>query len=706
MAHPRQFWFAMSALWTAKLNFGNTKIISGHFLPHVQHFLNGHHYDACIVGAGLSGAVLAQQHATKLQSKVLVIEKRHHIGGNCYDYIDKDTGIRVNQYGVHLFHTKFKQVWDYIQQFSEWVPWEHKVLAFVDGKHVPVPVNIDTINALFGTSIASEVEAAAWLQHEQMSFPAPGNSEEMALSRVGLRLYNMLFKPYTIKQWDKQPSELGPSVLARIPVRNNHDPRYFTDPYQALPKNGYTAIFKSMFSDSRITVLTNVDYFDVKSNMQCKTLYYTGPIDSYFAHMGLPKLEYRSLEFERKVVRNVDRFQPSSQVNYPSSRFNFTRIIEYKHLLNQTSSHTVIFYEHSTDHGEPYYPVPNPSNQALYAKYQAMADKEPGIHFVGRLANYKYFNMDQTIKNALEVFKQTTTPTAQTIYDDYKAHIDTKMRALPSFGVPCSTHPTYNGEFGYEVVGIVPWYYNEHITRKCDLAVEGVVGSRYLYWFASSFKPRKRRRTFKSLPIDGPLGATLHVHSLPSTRWTMPPWRDFFGGGLDTHTLLGADKPILVIFNKHTIEWGAPPINFIDVKTLRRLLTLLQPQYKIVYVRMQSTELQDDQRDTEFQDKQMIRNLFPDVTLFEDVLDHATMDYNLLLFGIAANARLFVSVQGGTSIVASLWGVPNCIYAVKGAELKVGAYSKAIYGQFSGSKIWTTNSTVGLMQHMQQYARD
>ena len=297
-------------------------------------------------------------------------------------------------------------------------------MAFVDGKHVPVPVNIDTINALFNASIKSDDEATAWLRNEQEHFPAPQNSEEMALSRVGPRLYSMLFRPYTIKQWDKEPADLGPSVLARIPVRNNHDPRYFTDLYQALPKNGYTAIFKKMFLSPHITVLTNVDYFDVRDSLQCGKLYYTGPIDAYFAHIGLPKLEYRSLVFERKVFRNVDKFQPNSVVNHPSPDRDYTRIVEYKHFLNQASPHTVIFYERSTDYGEPYYPVPNTANQALYAKYQAMAEQEHGIHFVGRLANYKYFNMDETIKNALDIFDQTRPDTLELVVSHCKESLE------------------------------------------------------------------------------------------------------------------------------------------------------------------------------------------------------------------------------------------------------------------------------------------
>ena len=365
-----------------------------------------------MVGAGLSGAVIAERYATQRKQTVLVLEKRPHIAGNLYDYIDEETGIRVNQYGAHLFHTKYKRVWDYVQAFAEWIPYEHRVLTLVNGKHVPVPVNIDTVNALFGLDIRSEAEMDKWLREEQVAYPNPQNSEETALSRVGRRLYELLFKPYTIKQWAKTPSELGPEVLARIPVRNNHDPRYFGDPFQALPKDGYTAIFERMFDHPLIEVQTNINYFDVRDTLQCGRTYFTGPIDAYFAHLGWPKLEYRSLDFERKVVRDVDYYQPISVVNHPSPDVNYTRVVEYKHMLNQSSPHTVIFYERSKDGGEPYYPVPNPENKALYAKYQAMAAKEPNVTFVGRLANYKYFNMDQTVKNALELFVKDTVPSA------------------------------------------------------------------------------------------------------------------------------------------------------------------------------------------------------------------------------------------------------------------------------------------------------
>lgn len=380
-------------------------------LAHVNHFEKKlrNSYDVCIVGAGLSGAVIAERYASQLKKSVLVMEKRDHIGGNCYDYIDPETGIRVNKYGAHLFHTKYKRVWDYVQQFADWVPYEHKVVAFVDNKHVPVPVNIDTVNTLFGESIESVEEMDDWLRNEQVKFPGPPkNSEEMALSRVGRRLYELLFKPYTIKQWAKTPAQLGPEVMARIPVRNNHDPRYFGDQYQALPRDGYTAIFERMFDNSLITVRASVDYFNVRDLLRCGRTYFTGPIDAYFAHLGWEKLEYRSLDFERKVLLNREYFQPNSVVNHPSPKVNFTRIVEYKHFLSQVSPHTIIFYEHSKDGGDPYYPVPNPKNQALFAKYKAMAAKEENVRFVGRLANYKYFNMDQTVKNALELFDRDT----------------------------------------------------------------------------------------------------------------------------------------------------------------------------------------------------------------------------------------------------------------------------------------------------------
>jgi UDP-galactopyranose mutase len=379
-------------------------------------------YDNCIIGSGLSGSVIAQQYSTFNQSS-LIIEKRSHIGGNCYDTIDSETGIRISLYGAHLFHTNSDRVWNYVQQFGHWVNYEHKVLGLVNGKYVPIPVNIDTVNALFDLNISTEEEMKEWLIQEQVLFlekdgttiREPKDSEEVALTRVGERLYELIFKPYTWKQWAKYPKELGPEVLSRIPVRSNHDGRYFSDRYQALPQNGYTSLFENMLDSPWITVVTDTDYFDVRDKIQCKRLYCTGPIDAYFNHLGWPKLEYRSLSFERGVKFNTEYFQPAAVVNHPQSHdyetgkeVDFTRIVEYKHFLNQTSDHTVYFIERSTDDGDPYYPVPNDENKELYKRYQEMAEKEEGVRFVGRLANYKYFNMDQAILNALEVVDQDT----------------------------------------------------------------------------------------------------------------------------------------------------------------------------------------------------------------------------------------------------------------------------------------------------------
>jgi len=369
--------------------------------------LNDYH-DLCIVGAGLSGTVIAERYANVRNQTSLIIERRDHIGGNCYDFIDKETGIRVSKYGAHLFHTYYQRVWNYVQQFSEWTKYEHEALALVNGKHVPVPVNIETVNELFGLTINTEQEMDEWLKKEQVPFDNPKNSEEMALSRVGQRLYELIFHPYTIKQWATEPRDLGPEVTGRIPVRNNHDGRYFADPHQALPTNGYTAIFEKMMDNPLITVKTNTDFFKVRNRLKCGKVYYTGPIDRYFVDLGWDKLEYRSLDFERKVVKNTDYFQPKGVVNHPNATTKYTRIVEYKHFLNQKSDHTILFYEYSKDGGEPYYPVPNPENEGLFKKYQDMAAKEHGVTFAGRLANYKYFNMDQTIENALSLFDDDT----------------------------------------------------------------------------------------------------------------------------------------------------------------------------------------------------------------------------------------------------------------------------------------------------------
>jgi len=376
-------------------------------------------YDLVIVGAGLSGAVVAERASRLLGLRSLVIDKRPHIGGNCYDFIDSH-GIRVSEYGVHIFHTKYPRVQEYITQFSRWVPYQHRVIGLVKDinetdRLVPVPPNIDTVNSLFGTDINTEQEMLQWLDERRpTSTDPPKNGEEMSISRVGTDLYERIFKHYTKKQWDKWPSQLDASVLARLPYRTNRDDRYFNDPFQALPADGYTKLFENMLLNNQdITVRLNVDYFKVKDSLpRHSLLVFTGPIDAFYASQGLAKLEYRSIYWHKEYLEpEGGYFQPAWVVNYPGGDVGWTRISEYKHSPNQPPGAqdlpgTVVFKEYSTDEGDPYYPVPNPRNQELYAKYQALAMKEEGVTFVGRLASYKYFNMDQAILNALELFDQ------------------------------------------------------------------------------------------------------------------------------------------------------------------------------------------------------------------------------------------------------------------------------------------------------------
>ena len=363
-----------------------------------------------IVGCGLSGATIAERIANVLNEKVIIIDKRPHIGGNCYDYIEKETNIRINKYGAHLFHTNNKEVWNYVNKFSEWVRWEHKVLSKVDGKFVSIPVNITTVNELCGENLQTTEEMNQWLEKNQIKYDQIENSEQMAKSRIGEKLYDKLVKNYTYKQWNKYPEELNPSVLARIPIRNNFDTRYFSDKYQALPKNGYTEFIKNMITHDNIISLVNTSYEDLKQNYpsymkDIKRTIFTGPIDEYFKDSGLDKLEYRSIDFTKYIYKNNLFFQPNSVVNYPNKE-PFTRIVEYKHFLNQQSPHTIVVTEKTKDEGDPYYPVPNKRNLELYEKYKELAKKEEknNIYFLGRLANYKYFNMDAAIENALNFF--------------------------------------------------------------------------------------------------------------------------------------------------------------------------------------------------------------------------------------------------------------------------------------------------------------
>jgi len=373
-----------------------------------------------VVGAGLSGATIAERCAST-GANVQVIEKRSHIGGNVYDEVDLKTGIRISCYGAHLFHTNDEEVWNYVNRFGKWQRWDHTVVADISGIYVPIPVNCTTVNSLLGTAIQTEEEMRTWLSSQQVLTPEPKNSEEVALARVGPTLYERLFRPYTVKQWGKEPSELEPSVLERIPIRANFDNRYFSDKFQALPKAGYTALVKNMLDHPNISVKLNCSwekYLETRTDPNPDEVVFTGPIDSYFKDAGLPPLEYRSINFTWFRFPVEGYYQPNSVVNYPDPENPYTRSVEYKHFLHQKSDWTILSKETTCDDGEPYYPVPTQKNRELFQAYAELANSAPNVHFVGRLASYKYYNMDQAIRAALDYFNEKLLGVSQNIAED------------------------------------------------------------------------------------------------------------------------------------------------------------------------------------------------------------------------------------------------------------------------------------------------
>ena len=320
--------------------------------------VNPSDYEIIIVGAGLSGSVLAERFAS-CSERVLVVEKRNHVAGNCYDFVNH-MGIRVCQYGAHLFHTNSERVWHYINQHAEWFRWEHKVLGWVDEKLVPIPVNITTVNRLCHQHLHDVNDMHKWLKQHQIIPPhhPMHNSREMALSRVGQDLYDKIFLPYTLKQWQRPPEDLHPSVLARIPIRDNFDERYFSDIYQVLPTHGYTSFVEQLLTSPHIDVVTETDYlqttWEEARDSSHQSLYYTGPIDQFYQQQrDSPHdfLEYRSLRFETEHFHNTPYYQPNSVVNYPSLHYPFTRIVEYKHFGEQQSPHTTIVKEYPQEEG-------------------------------------------------------------------------------------------------------------------------------------------------------------------------------------------------------------------------------------------------------------------------------------------------------------------------------------------------------------------
>ncbi len=361
-------------------------------------------FDYLVVGAGFAGSVLAERLASQDGAKVLVVEKRPHIAGNAYDHYD-DAGILVHKYGPHIFHCNSPEIFAYLSKFTEWRPYQHRVLASVDGQLVPIPINLDTVNCLYGLNLTSfqleDFFASVAEKRERIE-----TSEDVVVSKVGRDLYNKFFRGYTRKQWGLDPSELDAQVTARIPTRTNRDDRYFTDRFQSMPLHGYTRMFERMLAHPNIKVMLNTDYREVEPFIPYREMIYTGPIDAFFDYRH-GKLPYRSLEFAFETI-DAPNYQPVGTVNYPND-YDYTRITEFKHLTGQEHPKTTIVLEYPRSEGDPYYPVPRAENTERYKRYQALAEVTPNVHFVGRLATYKYYNMDQVVAQALTVFERIST---------------------------------------------------------------------------------------------------------------------------------------------------------------------------------------------------------------------------------------------------------------------------------------------------------
>lgn len=362
-------------------------------------------YDYLIVGAGFAGSVLAERLASQDGARVLLIDRRPHVGGNAYDE-PNDAGILYHKYGPHIFHTNSDAVVDYLSQFTKWRPYEHRVRAVVRDKLVPIPINRTTLNELFGLDLKTEEDAAAYLASRAEPVDEIRTSEDVVVNAVGRELYELFFRGYTRKQWGLDPSELDKQVTSRIPTRTNTDDRYFTDTFQAMPADGYTAMFERMLDHPLIDKALGTDFRDLRKSADqlADHIVYTGPIDEYF-DFRFGKLPYRSLKFDHRTLQE-ERHQPVAVVNYPSPDVPYTRVSEYKHLTGQQAPVTTITYEYPSAEGDPYYPIPREENQLLFKKYEALADSTPGVTFVGRLATYRYYNMDQIVGQALATFRR------------------------------------------------------------------------------------------------------------------------------------------------------------------------------------------------------------------------------------------------------------------------------------------------------------
>jgi len=356
-------------------------------------------FDYLIVGAGFAGSVLAERLARGLDKRVLIVDRRSHIGGNAYDCHDQH-GILIHRYGPHIFHTNSAPIFDYLSRFTEWRQYQHRVRACVDGRLVPIPINLDTINTLYGLSLDATGMRAFLAGVAEKRDPIT-TSEDVVVNSVGRELYKKFFRGYTRKQWGLDPSELDAQVTARVPVRFNRDDRYFTDSYQAMPARGFTHMFGNMLDHPNIKIMLNTDYREIRDEIAHDQLIFTGPVDEFFDY-EYGRLPYRCLEFKHET-HHQPVFQEAPVINYPNE-YAYTRVTEFKYLTGQTHPSTSVVYEFPKAEGDPYYPIPRPDNAALYKKYRELADATADVHFVGRLATYRYYNMDQVVAQALTLF--------------------------------------------------------------------------------------------------------------------------------------------------------------------------------------------------------------------------------------------------------------------------------------------------------------
>lgn len=358
-------------------------------------------YDYLIVGAGFAGSVMAERIANKLNKKVLIIDKRSHIGGNCHDTLDK-TGILVQQYGPHIFHTNNKQVFNYLSQFTAWNNYKHKVVALYKGGYYSIPINLDTINKFYSLTLKNEKEVEDFLKTKKIKIKNIENSKDVVVSKFGEDLYEAFIKYYTKKQWGKFPEELDKSVLERLPIKYNNDPYYFNNIYQGMPLKGFTSIFEKMLSNKNITILLNKNFFKLPPNITYKHLIFTGRIDRFFNYQ-FGKLKYRHSDFTFEKI-NKSSYQPNSVINCTDKKTNFIRITEFKKFYNKKTTKTIICKENFRERGEATYPIINNNNLKLLKKYEKLSKNIKNTIFIGRLAQYKYLNIDQVIKKSLDTF--------------------------------------------------------------------------------------------------------------------------------------------------------------------------------------------------------------------------------------------------------------------------------------------------------------